>query len=300
MDEDMRPSPPKAWQCVLICWGTKYGAADVNRLVKRVADQNSSVARFVLVSDRPHKGLDPRVEHAALPEVYLKPEFMTGGCQAKLGMFKSGVLKPDMPAIYIDLDTVILGPIEQAFQFRKDDRSIVMFQSAVLPFSGPARMIYRLTKGKRYARGNSSFIVFHPKHCSRISDEFLKIYDAGKFLKFRPTIADERFISWVAQEHMIALPKHFAVKFPTEFMLHHWLLTYAKSCLPWVRKRRDKLTVVTLCDVGNKPENLMKLELGAHISDPKGRVLVWTDFALGSMRQKLIAYYSDKTEADAG
>jgi hypothetical protein len=99
---------------------------------------------------------------------------------------------------------------------------------------------------------------------------------------------------------MIALPKHFAVKFPTEFMLHHWLLTYAKSCLPWVRKRRDKLTVVTLCDVGNKPENLMKLEVGAHISDPKGRVLVWTDFALGSMRQKLIAYYSDKTEADAG
>ncbi|MDB9839531.1 hypothetical protein OAC57_04470 [Planktomarina temperata] len=115
MDEDMRPSPPKAWQCVLICWGTKYGAADVNRLVKRVADQNSSVARFVLVSDRPHEGLDPRVEHAALPEVYLKPEFMTGGCQAKLGMFKSGVLNPDMPAIYIDLDTVILGPIEQAF-----------------------------------------------------------------------------------------------------------------------------------------------------------------------------------------
>ncbi|MDB2454820.1 hypothetical protein N9W76_01515 [Planktomarina temperata] len=106
-----------------------------------MADQNSSVARFVLVSDRPHKGLDPRVEHAALPEVYLKPEFMTGGCQAKLGMFKSGVLKPDMPAIYIDLDTVILGPIEQAFQFRKDDRSIVMFQSAVLPFSGLARMI---------------------------------------------------------------------------------------------------------------------------------------------------------------
>ena len=179
----MRPSLPKAWQCVLICWGTKYGAADVNRLVKRVADQNSSVARFVLVTDRPHEGLDPRVELAALPDAYLKPEFMTGGCQAKLGMFKSGVLTPDMPAIYIDLDTVILGPIEQAFQFRKDDRSIVMFQSAVLPFSGPARMIYRLTKGKRYARGNSSFIVFHPKHCSRISDEFLKIYDAGKFLK---------------------------------------------------------------------------------------------------------------------
>ena len=173
-----------------------------------------------------------------------------------------------------------------------------MFQSAVLPFSGLARIIYRLTKGKHYARGNSSFIVFHPKHCRMISDEFLKIYDAGAFVQFRPTIADERFISWVAQEHMIALPKHFAVKFPTEFMLHHWLLTCAKSCLPWVRKRRDKLTVVTLCGVEIKPANLINLKVGAQISDPKGRVLVWTDFALGSMRQKLIAYYSDKTKPD--
>jgi hypothetical protein len=41
MEENMRPSQPKAWQCVLICWGTKYGAADINRLVKRVADQNT-------------------------------------------------------------------------------------------------------------------------------------------------------------------------------------------------------------------------------------------------------------------
>ena len=160
-------------------------------------------------------------------------------------------------------------------------------------------MIYRLTNGKRYARGNSSFIVFHPKHCTIISDEFLKIYDAGAFLQFRPTIADERFISWVAQEHMIALPKHFAVKFPTEFMLHHWLLTCTKSCLPWVRKRRDKLKVVNLCDVEIKPENLVNLRVGAQISDSKGWVLVWTNFALGSIRHKLITYYSDKTEADA-
>jgi hypothetical protein len=57
--------------------------------------------------------------------------------------------------------------------------------------------------------------------------------------------------------------------------------------------------VVTLCGVEIKPDNLIKLKVGAQISDPKGRVLVWTDFALGSMRQKIIAYYSDKSEADA-
>jgi len=291
---------PKEWQCVLICWGTKYGTTDINRLVNIIADNNTRVARFVVLSDRTHENLDPRAETIELPEIFMKPEFTTAGaCHAKLSMFKEGILKTDMPAIYIDLDTAVLGPIEQAFKFRRSKKSIVMFQSALLPFSALARTLFRLTRGKRYARGNSSFVIFDPACWTKISDDFLNIYAAGNFRKFRPTISDERYISWVAQEHMIALPNHFAVKFATEFMLHHWLLTYAKSCLPWVRRRRDRLSVVTLCDVTVKPENLITLKSGAKISDPKGRVLIWNNFVLGKMRQKLIAYYSAKTEADA-
>lgn len=293
--------PPK-WQCVLTCWGTKYNAEDINKLIIKIAAKNERVDRFVVISDRSHKDLDVRAETVALPKVFIKPEFTTGGqCQAKLAMFQKGVLKPDMPAIYIDLDTAILGSIEQAFEFVKDDRSIVMFQSALLPFSAFARLIFRLTKGKKYARGNSSFVVFHPKYWNKIADQFLAIFEEGQFRKFRPTISDERYISWVAQDHMIALPKNFAVKFATEYMLHHAVLTYAKSCLPWVRRRRKKLSVVTLCGVEMKPENLITLELNACISDSKGRVLVWNDFVLGPLRKKLIDYYSVvPTEANLG
>ncbi len=286
---------PQKWQCVLTCWGTKYGTGDINKLIARVAKNNEHVARFVIISDRDHKGLDPRAEPAKLPEIFIKPEFTTGGqCHAKLSMFQKGVLKTDMPAIYIDLDTAIFGPIEQAFDFRKDEKSIVMFQSANLPFSRLARIIFHLTKGKRYARGNSSFVVFHPKHWSEIADKFLAIYDAGEFRKFRPTISDERYISWVAHDHMIALPNSFAVKFPTEYMQHHAILSYAKACIPWVRRRREKLSVVTLCSLELKPEKLVGLPLNAHLSDSKGRILVWNDFVLGTLRKKLIEYYADE------
>lgn len=289
----MKPTDtPQQWQCVLTCWGTKYGAGDINKLITKIAENNEHVARFVIISDRAHKGLDPRAEPIALPEPFIKPEFTTGGqCHAKLSMFQKGVLKTDMPAIYIDLDTAIFGPIEQAFDFQKDEKSIVMFQSAILPFSAFARMIFRLTNGKRYARGNSSFVVFHPKHWSEIADKFLAIYDAGEFRKFRPTISDERYISWVAHDHMIALPNSFAVKFPTEYMQHHAILSYAKACIPWVRRRREKLSVVTLCSLELKPEKLVCLTPNTHISDSKGRVLVWNDFVLGGLRKKLIQYY---------
>ena len=297
----MKPNDaPDKWQCVLTCWGTKYGADDINKLITKIANHNHHVARFVVISDRVHKNLDARAEPVALPDVFIKPEFTTGGqCHAKLSMFQKGLLKTDMPAIYIDLDTAILGPIEQAFDFRKDEKSIVMFQSAVLPFSAFARLLFRLSKGKRYARGNSSFVVFHPKHWTEIADKFLAIYDAGEFREFRPTISDERYISWFAHDHMIALPNSFAVKFPTEYMQHHAILSYAKACIPWVRRRREKLSVVTLCSLELKPEKLVGLALNTHMSDSKGRVLVWNDFVLGGLRQKLIRYYAQDAAKDA-
>ena len=92
---------PKEWQCVLICWGTKYGTTDINRLVNIIADNNTRVARFVVLSDRTHENLDPRAETIELPEIFMKPEFTTAGaCHAKLSMFKEGILKTDMPAIF--------------------------------------------------------------------------------------------------------------------------------------------------------------------------------------------------------
>ena len=42
-------------------------------------------------------------------------------------------------------------------------------------------------------------------------------------------------------------------------MQHHAILSYAKACIPWVRRRREKLSVVTLCSLELKPEKLVGL-----------------------------------------
>ena len=70
-------------------------------------------------------------------------------------------------------------------------------------------------------------------------------------------------------------------------MQHHAILSYAKACIPWVRRRREKLSVVTLCSLELKPEKLVGLPLNTHMSDSKGRVLVWNDFVLGTLRKKI-------------
>lgn len=280
------------WQCVMICWGDRYGADVINHLTRNVLKYASSAPRFVLMTDRERPDLLPEIQTVAFPEFFLGDEFKGGGCQAKLGMFRKGVLPEDLPAIYIDLDTAILGDVTQAFDFHPAAETIQMLQSAVLPFSALARFIYRITSRKRYARGNSSVVVFHPAHCHFIAEEFQALYERHGGFGIRPMVADERFISWVAQPRMRALPKSFAVKFPTEFMLPNKALCYLKSSLPWIRRRREKLVAITFCGLSNKPETLIELKENEELVDNKSRILIWNDRILGSLRRRLIEYYS--------
>ena len=103
-----------AWQCVLICWGTKYPVSIVNRLVRAIAEHSPGVARFTLLTDRDRPGLDPRVTPVRMPDFFCQPALMRAGCQAKLCMFEPGVLPTDLPAIYVDLDTLVFGDLGQA------------------------------------------------------------------------------------------------------------------------------------------------------------------------------------------
>lgn len=292
MTEDIG-APQPHWQCLMIAWGEKYGVADVNRIVAAVRAQSSPAPRFVLISDRPRPGLDPSVIIRPYPDWWLQPRLRTGGCQAKLAMFEPGTIPDDLPVVFLDLDTAVLGDLSQAIGMMRDRRSMLMLQSSVVPFGALARWLYRATGGKRYARGNSSVLVFHPAECAGIAARFRELDAAHPGFGFRPLISDERFISWVAQPHMRALPQWFAVKFPTEFMLPWPWLIHLRSAMPWVRRRRARLCAVTFPGGNLKAENLLNLPEGGRIVDKRGRLLLWTDRALGPVRRKVLAYYAD-------
>ncbi len=275
----------------MILWGDKYGVDTVNRLVAAVASHAARQPRFVLLTDRTRPGLDARVIPRPIPEAWLQPDMVTGGCQAKLSMFAPGVVPDDLPAVYLDLDTVILGDVGKAvgFLWRRD--GLLLLQSAVLPFGPLGRLAYRLTGGKRYARGNSSVVIYHPAECGYIAARFQELKRHYPTHAFRPMRADERFMSWAAQAVVAAVPTSFAVKLPTEYMSRIAVLGYVWAVLPWVRARRRGLVAVTLCGMTVKPEVLLALPDNGRLTDRHGRTLIWSDAVLGHVKRAIVAFY---------
>ncbi len=283
----------EGWQCVLICWGSRYDVRDINRLVTRIRTEAATPPRMVLITDRDRPGLDPEVLVRPFPPFFLQEPWTRAGCQAKLAMFEAGVLPDDLPAVYVDLDTVVTGDLGAGVAMMRDPRSILMLQSALLPFGALGRLVHRLTGGRRYARGNSSVVVFHPAECAFIAARFREIASKNAPLAFRPTIADERFISWVAQDHMIALPRSYATKLSAEFMSRLPALLSLRARLPWVRRRRATLAAITLAGPEVKAEVLLALPDEARVRDRKGRHLIWSDAAMGAARARIVAHYAD-------
>ena len=279
------------WQCVLICWGEKYGVDIINRLVASVERYSKRPPRFVLITDRVRPGLPAHVQCVRFPEHWLEPQLKRSGCQAKLVMFEEGILPTDLPAIYIDLDTIVMGDMSQLLAMQRNPLSVAILPSAILPFGALARGLYARTQQRKFARGNSSVVVFHPSHCHYIARRFRELFAQFPDFGFRPMIADERFISWVAQPHMQAISKAHVAKFPGEYMFYWSWWLYVKARLPWVRARRNAQLAVTLNGLMIKPERLLALSEGDVIVDQKSRKLVWSRQTLGPMQETILQFY---------
>jgi hypothetical protein len=208
-------------------------------------------------------------------------------------MFDQGVVPTDLPAIYVDLDTIVLGDLSKGLALMESRQTVAILQSAIIPFGWIGRTLFRWTHGRKYARGNSSFVIYHPGECHYIAERFKVVYAKYPYMQLRPMVADERFISWSAQEYMVGIPKSFAVKFPHEFMFPWGFWLYIKARLPWVRSRRKRLVAVTLNGLMIKPEKLLSLKEGDVIVDEKSRKLIWSEKTLGFMRSKIQAFYAD-------
>ncbi len=285
------PGNAPTWQCVMVCWGDKYPIELINHLMSEIERYAPTQPRFVLICDLPKPGLRSDAITRDFPPFFLNPLFKKGGCQAKLAMFEKGVLPEDLPSIYIDLDTIVLGDISAGLQLMDTSQTVAMLPSAIIPFGPIGRALWKWTDKKKYARGNSSMVVFHPAECHYVAETFRSLYEKHPELDFRPMVADERFISWVAQLHMKKLPKTLIVKFPGEFMFpwRGWL--YVKAQLPWVRARREKLAAITLNGLLIKPESLISLGEGEVVTDNKSRQMVWSERTMGGFRNRILDFY---------
>lgn len=105
-------------------WGTLYAATYVNILYAMVRRNLTGPLRFVCLTDDP-QGVRPEVECLPCPSVDLPPPYN------RTGWRKIALWAPELPGmtgdwLFLDLDVVITGALDDFFAFAPDRRFVVM------------------------------------------------------------------------------------------------------------------------------------------------------------------------------
>ncbi len=87
-------------------WLDAFPASYVKVLRNAVRANLKRDHRFICVTDNPD-GLDDDIEAVAMPDLNIPLQYQRRGCWPKLSIFTPGLLPPDEPTLYLDLDMLI-------------------------------------------------------------------------------------------------------------------------------------------------------------------------------------------------
>jgi hypothetical protein len=261
-------------QVVCVKWGTKYGAADVSRLYQAVMRHASQPVRFVIVTDD-DPGLGPDVVVRPFPAFRLPHATLTDGCQLKLSVFAEGVLEPDLPTVFLDLDTMIAGDVARLAALVEARPALYMLGNHLVPtyrFPGWFRRLI----GREVYFANSSVMVFRPRDCAWLFETFNRMLEgfSGEHPWPRETSSDDRYLSIAAARQIAIVPNHLAHRFDREYLtLLPWLAPLVAR-LPSTRRRRTEVVALTFVGADFSPSRIAAMVEGDVIRRRHRRV-VW-------------------------
>ena len=274
---------------ILACWGDAYSELHVNELVRAARSYSPELEDIVLFTDRVRSDIDPVVRQKIFPAFFNRPEFFGHGYRVKISVFSRDCLPAHMPCVYLDLDSMVIGNLGKIAGLVKNTNDFFMLPPGdMLGFGSLRRLLFRLTKGRRFATGNSSVMAFHSAASPNISELFARFHQSGE--SGRHMAIDDVFISWASQSVVRGVPRTLAVMFRREFLARTRIGLWAKSQLPSSRKSRSEICVITFNGMTYKANHLLALEEGQRIEDPKGRFGYWSEACLGPTREKIREY----------
>jgi hypothetical protein len=98
---------------------------------------------------------------------------------------------------------------------------------------------------------------------------------------------DDLFISWAGQARLRGVPAGLGVSFRRAYLARCGAVLWARRVLPWVRRRRDGVVVVTFNGARLKPATLARLPEGARVEDGRGRFGWWRAADMGVLPARL-------------
>jgi hypothetical protein len=182
----------------IVCmkWGTLYGAEYVNKLYAMAARHITGDFRFVCLTDDP-ADVNSAVECLDCPSVALPPPWNNTGWR-KVALWSTQLPGMEGDWLFMDLDVVITGSLDDFFTFAPE-RSFVVMQNWTQPGQGIGNTsVYRFTVGK------------HPYLLSRMVDDFMAVVKQYR--------NEQTFVSHVISE--------------LEFWPDEWCVLFKIQCVP--------------------------------------------------------------------
>lgn len=166
MPDTPNPTAPVLVLCMK--WGQMYGAHHVNNLARGVARHLRRAHRFVCLTDDA-RGLAPEIEAMALPDLGLPPG-KTDTRWRKLALFRRDLAGLAGPALFLDLDLVITGPLDGFFEH---PGAVPMIRDDTLFRPKPLRRINPARDRFLASVGNSSVFRFEIGAHADLLDAYL-------------------------------------------------------------------------------------------------------------------------------
>jgi hypothetical protein len=169
----------------IICmkWGSRYGVDYVNKLASMIRRNTRRPTRTVCFTDRP-QGIEPGVETAPLPPINL-PERVQWLGWRKISVWQAPLLDLQGDVLFLDLDIVITGSLDEFFDFepgrycvaknwsqpqlRVGNTSVYRFPVGRMTYiydefnRDPERFLARYRNEQQYISGEAKDMVFWPQ-----------------------------------------------------------------------------------------------------------------------------------------
>lgn len=195
---------------VCMRWLEAFPASYVRLLRNAVRKNLPMEHRFICLTDNPNT-LDSDIDSIRMHDMQLPTQYVKKGCWPKISMFAPGVLPPDEPTLFLDLDLVIRGDLSPFFDRLEKMRGLHALREwnpgmwNVLPLS------------MRPDRGiQSSILGFYPREQQYIYDQFM----ADKLSIMKRLDLDQDFISEVAKDRTY-WPYEWTVSFKRHCVRHY-------------------------------------------------------------------------------
>lgn len=193
---------------ICIKWGPKYGPEYVNTLYSMVARNLAQPFRFVCFTDD-GAGLRDEVECQPLPEIHV-PKARQISPWRKVGIFRPGLGGLEGKVLFLDLDVVVTGPLDDLFTYS---------DKLAIPENWTQ---------KGQGVGNSSVFTFEAGTLHYIFDRYNEAIES----LFGQYPNSQTFVSRTAAEHG-----------DLEFFPKNWVRSFKVDCMPgglmnWIARPR--------------------------------------------------------------